>query len=65
MSDEPSQITSVTKKLNLQEAIQLKLAQKKQNQKATQNRDNYTTATKGLKSQQTKKANNQKKRTGV
>ncbi|WP_042348097.1 hypothetical protein [Bacillus massiliigorillae] len=52
------------KKLSLQELMKQQLAAKKQGQNKN-NKSNYSTATKGLKSQLTKKANNQRKRTGV
>jgi len=52
------------KKLNLQEMINQKLATKKQGSH-TNGTSHYSTETKSLKSQQTKKTNNQRKRTGV
>lgn len=52
------------KKLSLQEIINQKLAAKKQGSNKNDT-SHYSTATKSLKSQQTKKTNNQRKRTGV
>jgi hypothetical protein len=58
MSNEP-------KKMSLQEAMMQKLASKKQGQAAGKSNAAFSTETKGMKSQQTKKANNQRRRTGV
>ena len=52
------------KKVSLQELMKQQLAAKKQGMHKNDT-SHYSTATKGLKSQQTKKANNQRKRTGV
>lgn len=51
------------KKLSLQELMKQQLAAKKQGK--NNSKMNYSTATKVLKNQQTKKANNQSRRTGV
>ncbi|WP_078411631.1 hypothetical protein [Priestia abyssalis] len=53
------------KKVNLEEAIKQKLASKKQNQATGRNESNPVKMTQSMKSQQTKKRNNQRKRTGV
>jgi hypothetical protein len=53
------------KKMSLQEAMMQKLASKKQGQGNGNSSGNFSTATKSMKSQQTKKANNQRRRTGV
>lgn len=53
----------MTKKMTLQEAMQQKLASKKQ--QAKQSNKHMSTETKSMKSQITKKPNNQKKRMGI
>lgn len=53
------------KKMSLEEAIKQKLASKKQNQTAGKAGSNPVKMTQSMKSQQTKKRNNQRKRTGV
>lgn len=53
------------KKMTLQEAMQQKLAAKKQVNTKRNNNTSFSTATKGMKSQLTKKPNNQRKRMGV
>lgn len=65
MSNEQNPAQDSKKKMNLQEAIQQKLAAKKQGKTGGNDNTNFSTKTKGLKSQLTKKANNQRKRTGV
>lgn len=52
------------KKITLEEAIKRKLAEKKQEQYNQKNAPKNTTDTKRLKSQNTKKPNNQRRRTG-
>ncbi|MBM7703410.1 hypothetical protein [Metabacillus iocasae] len=51
------------KKISLQEAMKQKLASKQQNQASNQH--GLVKSTQQLKSQQTKKTNNQRKRMGV
>jgi hypothetical protein len=59
MTDEP-------KKISLAEAMKQKLAQKKQDQSKEKNHPKKPAgSTPVMKSQQTKKANNQSRRTGV
>ncbi|HWO96669.1 MAG TPA: hypothetical protein VNM45_10090 [Bacillus sp. (in: firmicutes)] len=53
------------KKMSLEEAIKQKLANKKQNQAAGRTGTTPVKMTQSMKSQQTKKRNNQRKRTGV
>lgn len=53
------------KKIGLEEAIKQKLASKKQQHSPEKTNTNLVKSTKKLKSQQTKKVNNQRKRTGV
>ncbi|MFD3448117.1 hypothetical protein ACFDTO_26340 [Microbacteriaceae bacterium 4G12] len=53
------------KKISLEEAIKQKLASKKQGQANGKLANSLVKTTKSMKSQQTKKANNQRKRTGV
>ncbi|GGE82751.1 hypothetical protein [Priestia taiwanensis] len=53
------------KKMSLQEAMMQKLASKKQAQDMGKGNNSFSTETKSMKSQQTKKANNQRRRTGV
>lgn len=53
------------KKISLQDAIKQQLENKKANQGAAKGSGNWSNATKSLKSQQTKKINNQRKRQGV
>lgn len=65
MSSEQKSASTEKKKINLQDAIKQKLAAKKQGFSNNNNSANYSTATKGMKSQLTKKTNNQRKRTGV
>ncbi|WP_068503435.1 hypothetical protein [Paenibacillus kribbensis] len=52
------------RKINLADAIREKLAQKKQQSGASQQGDFQGGSTKTLKSQNTKKPNNQRRRTG-
>lgn len=59
-----NKIEKEPKKMSLQEAVKQRLAQKKQ-QGSNVNPLNGNTSTKKLSSQQTKKANNQRRRTGV
>ncbi|MBN6187238.1 hypothetical protein JQN58_09655 [Aneurinibacillus sp. BA2021] len=61
----PDNGASARKKISLQEAIKQKLAQKKLEQSNTKHAGSHTKTTQKLKSQQTKKPNNQRKRTGV
>ncbi|WHY74250.1 hypothetical protein [Fictibacillus enclensis] len=56
---------SSEKKLNFQEAVKQRLAEKKQQQANGKFSTNPVKSTKQMKSQQTKKANNQHRRTGV
>lgn len=53
------------KKVSLEEAIKLKLAQKKQEQHEEKQGNYSAKGTNKMKSQQTKKANNQRRRTGA
>jgi hypothetical protein len=53
------------KKMSLQEAINLKLESKKNQATNSKSYGNASTETKKLKSQRTKKTNNQSRRTGV
>lgn len=59
------QNSTTPKKISLQELMQQKLAAKKQANGGNNNNANHSTATKSLKTQLTKKPNNQKRRTGV
>ncbi|GIP24418.1 hypothetical protein [Paenibacillus sp. J22TS3] len=52
------------KKIDLAEAMRLKLQQKKQNQTANKQNPGTPNNTKALKSQNVKKPNNQRRRTG-
>ncbi|MNH84639.1 hypothetical protein D3C87_454740 [compost metagenome] len=52
------------KKIDLAEAMRLKLQQKKQNQASNKQGQSGINSTKTLKSQNTKKPNNQRRRTG-
>lgn len=56
--------TPEKKKISLQEAIKQKLANKKQ-EKSAERPTSHHEQTKTMKSQQTKKRNNQSRRTGV
>ncbi|USB32632.1 hypothetical protein [Paenibacillus sp. YPG26] len=56
--------TKEPKKIDLAEAMRLKLQQKKQNQASNKQGQNGLQSTKTLKSQNTKKPNNQRRRTG-
>ncbi|MGG1575863.1 hypothetical protein [Fictibacillus sp. NRS-1165] len=60
-----SETNGQPKKLSYQEAIKQKLAEKKQHQASGKLSTNPVKSTKPMKSQQTKKANNQHRRTGV
>lgn len=51
-------------KISLQEAMKRKLAQKKQEQANAKQSGNLKAGNQTMKSQQTKKANNQRRRTG-
>lgn len=51
-------------KISLQEAMKRKLAQKKQEQASSKQAGNQKAGNQTMKSQQTKKANNQRRRTG-
>lgn len=53
------------KKISLEEAIKQKLASKKQQQSLGKSKKSHSTPVKNMQSQQTKKINNQRKRTGV
>jgi hypothetical protein len=54
------------KKITLEEAIKRKLAQKKQAQQTGNKQQNqHATGVQAMKHQQTKKSNNQRRRTGV
>lgn len=53
------------KKMSLQEAIKLQLENKKTQSSAGTSNTNPLQTTKKMKSQQTKKTNNQRRRTGV
>ncbi len=53
------------KKISLQEAMKQKLALQKQQQATGKNTMNQSNHAQKMKSQQTKKANNQRRRTGV
>ena len=64
MTNEPNNSQTEKKKLSLQELMKQQLAAKKQG-KNKNNKDNYSTVTKSLTNQLTKKPNNQRKRTGV
>lgn len=54
-----------TKKITLEEAIKRKLAQKKEQMSNTKQSNQHSTSVQAMKHQQTKKSNNQKRRTGV
>jgi hypothetical protein len=56
---------SPKKKINLQEAIRQQLENKKKQSTAGKPMNHLNQSTKKMKSQQTKKQNNQKRRTGV
>lgn len=56
---------SPKKKVSLQEAIKLQLENKKNQSSAGKSNSNPLQTTKKMKSQQTKKTNNQRRRTGV
>lgn len=58
-------IPSEKKKISLQEAIKQKLASKKQEQSSGKSSMHAAKTPQKMKSQQTKKPNNQRKRTGV
>lgn len=58
-------MSNESKKMTLQEAMQQKLAAKKHGNTKGNNSKNFSTATKGMTSQVTKKPNNQRKRMGV
>ncbi|WCN37933.1 hypothetical protein [Aneurinibacillus uraniidurans] len=66
-STQNEQHTSATekKKISLQDAIKQKLASKKQAQQTAQNGQQRASGSQKMKSQQTKKPNNQRRRTGV
>ena len=64
MTNEPNNTQTKKKKLSLQELMKQQLTAKKQ-EKNKNHKGNYSTATKSLTSQLTKKPNNQRKRTGV
>ena len=64
MNNDQKTTQTEKKKLSLQEIINQKLASKKLGNNKNDT-SHYSTATKSLKSQQTKKTNNQRKRTGV
>jgi hypothetical protein len=53
------------KKITLEEAIKRKLAQKKEQQSGNKQTNQHSTSVQAMKHQQTKKSNNQKRRTGV
>lgn len=53
------------KKISLQEAMKQKLALQKQQQANAKNASYHSQQAQKMKSQQTKKANNQRRRTGV
>lgn len=58
-------MSNESKKMTLQEAMQQKLAAKKQGNTNGSKNAHFSTETKGMKSQLTKKPNNQRKRMGV
>ncbi|MCP8968083.1 hypothetical protein [Ectobacillus ponti] len=58
-------MTNEAKKVSLQEAMKQMLEQKKQAQAGGKLENGLVKTTKGMKSQQTKKPNNQRRRTGV
>lgn len=64
-NQQPSTDAPERKKISLQEAIKQKLAQKKLEQSGTKHAASHMKTTQKMKSQQTKKPNNQRKRTGV
>jgi hypothetical protein len=53
------------KKITLEEAIKRKLAQKKEQQNSNKQHNQHATGVQAMKHQQTKKSNNQRRRTGV
>jgi hypothetical protein len=61
----PNEAAPERKKISLEEAIKQKLAAKKQQSTNQDNRFHTNQSSKGMKSQHTKKPNNQRKRTGV
>ncbi|WCK56599.1 hypothetical protein PP175_12190 [Aneurinibacillus sp. Ricciae_BoGa-3] len=65
MADEPNTQNEHRKKISLQEAIKQRLAEKKQSQGADISANKLKAGNQKVKSQQTKKANNQRRRTGV
>lgn len=64
-NQEQGNTTPERKKISLQEAIQQKLAHKKEQQSQGRNNANFSHSNQKMRSQQTKKANNQRRRTGV
>ncbi|MDF2904436.1 MAG: hypothetical protein K0S25_2074 [Bacillus sp. (in: firmicutes)] len=64
-SNQQDQTETPKKKMSLQEAIKQQLENKKNQASNNKSSLNGSTATKKLKSQQSKKANNQARRTGV
>jgi hypothetical protein len=65
MADEFKAESEQRKKVSLQDAIKQKLAEKKQSQGADNSANKLKAGNQKVKSQQTKKTNNQRRRTGV
>jgi hypothetical protein len=65
-TNKPEEVEATApKKITLEEAIKRKLAQKKEQQMNTKQPNQHSTTVQAMKHQQTKKSNNQKRRTGV
>lgn len=64
MTDTPNENNQAPKKVSLAEAIRNKLAQQKQAQHDNKHQSHQNQGGKTLKSQMTKKVNNQRRRTG-
>lgn len=65
MSNVENNEQAAPKKVSLQEAMKQMLANKKQGQATEKTGNGLVKSTKTMKSQQTKKTNNQRRRTGV
>ena len=65
MSDHRENETTEKRKISLQEAIKQKMESKKLQKTSGNSMTNFSNTTHKMKSQQTKKPNNQRKRTGV
>jgi len=65
MTDNKENETTERRKISLQEAIKQKMESKKPQRASGNPMTNFSNTTHKMKSQQTKKPNNQRKRTGV